>query len=186
MDLTSAMIEQAQALQQTQGLSNLTWQVGDVLPLPFPDASFSLVFTRYSLHHFLEPKPVLAEMVRVCASGGRVVIVDVFATNPQQADAYNHLEKLRDPSHVRALFLEELSGLLREAGLYNVQTHFTSMSLIWSKCSGDRSRTPVMRIKSARCFSTTSAWTGWVLELFKKEGAIFFAYPIALLIGYKR
>ena len=34
IDLTPAMLEQARALQRQQGLENLTWQEGDVLPLP--------------------------------------------------------------------------------------------------------------------------------------------------------
>src|SRR5437762_9440222 len=91
IDLTPAMIEQAKAMQKADGLTNLTWHIGDVLPLPFSDGSFSLVFTRYSFHHLLDPKAVLAEMVRVCAPGGRVVVVDVFMSNPDQAEAYNRL-----------------------------------------------------------------------------------------------
>lgn len=51
LDLTPAMIDQARALQQAKGLANVTWQVGDVLPLPYPDASFSLVTCRYAFHH---------------------------------------------------------------------------------------------------------------------------------------
>src|SRR5207253_8192510 len=121
---TPAMIEQAKAFQQADHLGNLTWRIGHVLPLPFPDASFSLVFSRYSFHHFLDPKAVLAEMVRVCSPGGRVVVVDVFTTNPEQAEAFNRMERLRDPSHVRALSLEELTGLLGEAGLDNITTQF--------------------------------------------------------------
>src|SRR5438128_9948769 len=124
IDLTPAMIEQAKAMQQSDGLTNLTWHVGDVQSLPFADASFSLVFTRYSFHHFLDPKAVLAEMVRVCTPGGRVVVVDVFMSNPDQAEAYNRLEKLRDPSHVRALALDELTGLFSESGLRDVRTQF--------------------------------------------------------------
>src|SRR5262249_34000248 len=114
IDLTPAMIEQAKVLQQADGPTNLTWHVGDVQRLPFAATSFSLVFTRYSFHHFLDPMAVLAEMVRVCSPGGRVVVVDVFTTGPDQAEAYNRMEKLRDPSHVRALALEELTGLLTQ------------------------------------------------------------------------
>src|SRR5262245_39359129 len=69
IDLTPAMIEQAQARQRTKGLVNLTWVVGDAVPLHFPDAAFSVVVTRYSFHHFLDPRAVLAEMVRVCRPG---------------------------------------------------------------------------------------------------------------------
>jgi ubiquinone/menaquinone biosynthesis C-methylase UbiE len=65
IDLTPAMIEQAKVMQQADRLTNLTWHIGDVQPLPFADALFSLVFTRYSFHHFLDPRAVLAEMVRV-------------------------------------------------------------------------------------------------------------------------
>src|SRR5919201_2462328 len=88
IDLTPAMIEQAKVVQQSDGLTNLTWHVGDVQRLPFAPASFSLVFTRYSFHHFLDPKGVLAEMVRVCSPGGRVVVVDVFTRTPEQAEAF--------------------------------------------------------------------------------------------------
>jgi len=105
IDLAPAMIDRAKALQQSHSLANLTWRIGDVLPLPLPDASFSLVFTHYSFHHFLDPKAVLAEMVRVCSPGGRVAVVDVFTSSPEQAEAFNRMERLRDPSHVRALSL---------------------------------------------------------------------------------
>ncbi len=71
IDLTPAMIERAKQIQQERQLTNLTWQIGNVLPLPFPDASFSLVITRYTFHHFIDPKAVFAEMVRVCRPGGR-------------------------------------------------------------------------------------------------------------------
>jgi ubiquinone/menaquinone biosynthesis C-methylase UbiE len=85
IDLTPAMIEQAQARQKAKGLMNLTWLVGDAVPLPFPETAFSVVVTRYSFHHFLDPKAVLAEMVRVCSPAGRVAVIDVFTSSPEQA-----------------------------------------------------------------------------------------------------
>ena len=54
------MIAQAQARQDAEGLTNLTWLVGDAVPLPFPDNVFSVVVTRYSFHHLLDPNAVLA------------------------------------------------------------------------------------------------------------------------------
>ena len=112
IDLTPAMIERARALQQEKGLTNITWQVGDVLPLPYPDASFSLVTSRFAFHHFLDPQAVLAEMKRVCTPGGKVAVIDVVASpDPEKAAAYNRMEKLRDPSHARGLTLTELEAL---------------------------------------------------------------------------
>jgi SAM-dependent methyltransferase len=112
IDLTPAMIERARALQKEKGLTNITWQIGNVLPLPYPDASFSLVTSRFAFHHFLDPQAVLAEMRRVCTPNGKVVVIDVVASpDPEKAAAYNRMEKLRDPSHVRGLTLAELEAL---------------------------------------------------------------------------
>jgi len=116
IDLTPAMLEQARALQRQQGLENLTWQEGDVLPLPYADDSFSIVSARFAFHHFLDPLAVLKEMRRVCRPGGRVVVAD-SAPAADKSDAFNRMERLRDPSHVRALPPEEHRALFAKAGL---------------------------------------------------------------------
>lgn len=66
IDITPAMIEKAKQIQKEKGLTNLSWQIGDVTELPFADESFSMVITRYSFHHFVDPLSVLKEMNRVC------------------------------------------------------------------------------------------------------------------------
>ncbi len=116
IDITPAMLERARALAREQGLTNVSWRQGDVLPLPYPDGTFSIVTSRFAFHHFLDPGAVLREMRRVCAPGGKVVVAD-SAPAPDKADAFNRLEKLRDPSHVRAMPLAELQGLFRQAAL---------------------------------------------------------------------
>jgi ubiquinone/menaquinone biosynthesis C-methylase UbiE len=122
IDLTPAMIDKARERQQSLGLANLTWVVGDAQPLSFPDASFSRVITRYSFHHLTDPAGAFAEMVRVCRPGGRVTVADVFTNSPEQAEAYDQLERWRDPSHTHALQRSELEGLF--AGLTDVRRAF--------------------------------------------------------------
>ena len=100
VDLTPAMLDQARARQATAGLTNVDWQVADVTSLPFAAGRYSVVVSRYALHHALSPATVVAEMVRVCAPGGRVVVADVYTTGDDQAAAYDAMERLRDPSHV--------------------------------------------------------------------------------------
>lgn len=74
IDITPAMIEQANLLKQEKNLNNLKYEIGDVSHLPYGDASFSLVVTRYSFHHLVDPSSVLSEMNRVCMRKGRVVV----------------------------------------------------------------------------------------------------------------
>jgi ubiquinone/menaquinone biosynthesis C-methylase UbiE len=116
IDATPKMLEQAAAVQRQHGLDNLTWDAGEVPPLPYRDAAFSIVSARFAFHHFLDPLAVLKEMRRVCRAGGRVIVVD-SAPARDKADAFNRMEQLRDPSHVRALPPEELAALFASAGL---------------------------------------------------------------------
>jgi SAM-dependent methyltransferase len=118
IDLTPAMIDKAREHAAALALSNVDWHVGNVLPLPFADCSFSLVVSRFAFHHFPDPAAVLREMVRVCARPGRVVVADIAASDdPDRAAALNRMERLRDPSHTRALPVGELRALFADAGL---------------------------------------------------------------------
>ena len=116
IDLTAAMIDKGRDLQCETGVTNVDWHVGDVLPLPFPDAAFSLVVSQAAFHHLADPAAVLMEMARVCSRGGRIAVNDL-SPDPVKADALNRVEKLRDPSHVRALPPAELRALGKEIGL---------------------------------------------------------------------
>ncbi len=52
----------------------ITFQQGDAAHLEFEDQTFDFVFARYLLHHLDHPLAVLAEMLRVCKSGGIVAV----------------------------------------------------------------------------------------------------------------
>jgi SAM-dependent methyltransferase len=118
IDVTPAMLDRARRLAAEKRVGNVAWDRGEVTALPYPDHSFTIVVTRFAVHHFPDPAAVMREMVRVCAPGGRILVIDTYvADDPEKAAAFNRLEKLRDPSHVRCLFLGELQGLFRTAGL---------------------------------------------------------------------
>ena len=53
IDITEKMIEQAKKRQMKLRLTNVSWSIGTVSSLPYDSASFSVVVTRYSFHHFL-------------------------------------------------------------------------------------------------------------------------------------
>ncbi len=120
IDITPAMIEQAVKRQHEHNLANITWNIGNAVPLPYADNSFSLVLTRYSFHHLVKPAEALAEMIRVCTPGGRVMVADV-AVEPSKSAVYDQLEILRDPSHTHALTKNEFATLLLNSGLSECQ-----------------------------------------------------------------
>src|SRR5215469_3204269 len=118
IDLTPAMLEEARKAAEQRRLRNVALDRGDVYALPYDDGSFSIVLARYAFHHLLDPFAALREMARVCAPDGRILVVDAYAPeDPTQAAEYNRIERLRDPSHVRALSLSELASLFTRCGL---------------------------------------------------------------------
>src|SRR5438477_10399575 len=60
IDLTPAMIERARALAADQRVRNASLPVGDVLPLPFADASSPVVVSRFAFPDFPNVGGVLA------------------------------------------------------------------------------------------------------------------------------
>jgi len=117
LDTTDAMLDQARALAVQRQLDNVAWRRGDVYRLPFADRSFDIVSCRFAFHHFQEPAKALAEMTRVCRSGGRVVLCDALAScDPAKAAAFNRMERHRDPSTVAFRSLPFLIDLFAQAG----------------------------------------------------------------------
>ena len=110
LDFTPAMLAQAAALQAERRLDNLEWRQGSAMELPFEEAQFDLVVARFSFHHYIDPAAAFREMVRVCRPGGTILVADV-APRSNAREAYDALEKQRDPSHTRALTEEEFDRL---------------------------------------------------------------------------
>jgi SAM-dependent methyltransferase len=186
IDITPAMIEEAQKRQQSMGLTNMAWKIEDVLPLPFPEASFSAVITRYSFHHFLDPEAVLAEMVRVCQPGGRVAVVDVFMSTPEQAEAYNRMEKLRDPSHTRALLLAELTGMFHDAGLREMKTAFYKLDVELEKLLTASCTKPADAQVVRNVFEDDLGVDRLGVGANRQDDGIHFAFPIVIVAGRKQ
>jgi SAM-dependent methyltransferase len=180
IDLTPAMLDRARAHAAGLGLTNVTWRQGDVLPLPWPAASFTLVTSRFAFHHFLDPQAVLDEMVRVCAPGGTVLVVDA-APAPDKAAAFNRMERLRDPSHVRALPLAEHRQLFARAGLPEPRvTHYR----LEGELEGLLSRSfpePGAAETIRGLFADSVATDALDMQTRRDADTIRFGYPVAVL-----
>ncbi len=116
IDVTPALLAVGAERVRAAGLTNVLFQEGDAMALPFVDASFDLVVCRSSLHHFVDPERVVEEMARVCRRGGRVVVSDMVAPTAQVRGAFDELHRVIDPSHVRALLESELAAIVGTVG----------------------------------------------------------------------
>ena len=123
LDLTPEMLLEGGREAEKGGVTNIVFEQGLAEDIPYPNDSFDMVVSRFSFHHFEKPHIQIGEMVRVCRPGGTMGVIDLVAPEDEVLAArYNRVERLRDPSHTRALSAGELKGLVRNARLDIVQT----------------------------------------------------------------
>lgn len=126
-DLTPEMLTVAQNLAAERAITNVSFQPADAEALPFVNNQFDLVTCRIAPHHFPHVDRFIAESARVVKPGGLFAVVDNIAPGTPlrgkkaralnaAGDYYNAFEKLRDPSHGRALPLHEWETGFTHAG----------------------------------------------------------------------
>jgi ubiquinone/menaquinone biosynthesis C-methylase UbiE len=187
IDVTPAMLERARTLAAEKGLANVTWQEGEVERLPYPDGAFTIVVTRFAMHHFLDPGAVFREMVRVCAPSGRVVVVDTYTSeDPAKAAAFNRLEILRDPSHARSLYLAELKGLFQTAGLGEPRATFYELCDTVTNLLARSFPNPGDEEKIIDMFTAAIEDDSLGIPVHRTGVGLEYAYPVAILVAERR
>jgi len=128
MDLAGPMLDLARRNVADAGLTDrIRFARGDAKNLPFPDGRFEAVVSNTSVHHIPDPAPALAEMTRLVAPGGTVMVRDLFRPVDEAAlDALVALHAGSEPLFARALFrdsllaaltLDEVRAVIRTIGL---------------------------------------------------------------------
>ncbi len=116
-DYALTMLNAARAFVAPQA-ANVSYSGADAENLPFAAHSFDLITCRIAAHHFPDIYRFVVECARVLKTGGRLVIQDHLVPHDARDKAYvEAFERLRDPSHVRALDEYEWRGVYLDAGL---------------------------------------------------------------------
>ena len=78
VDLAGAMINRASDRARADGLDDrIRFELADAAALPLPDASYDVVVSTLSLHHWSDPGVVFAEIARVLRPGGIALVYDL-------------------------------------------------------------------------------------------------------------
>lgn len=117
LDPSPKMLSTMGASAAERGLVQIATRQASAESLPFEDASFDLVCSRYSAHHWTGLPAALAQMRRVIKPRGYLLIIDVLGADDPLVDTHlQTLELLRDPSHVRNRSSREWRFLMSAAG----------------------------------------------------------------------
>jgi ubiquinone/menaquinone biosynthesis C-methylase UbiE len=149
-DLSSEMLEVVAREAQVRQFDNIKTRHGVAEELPFCDASFDYVCTRYSAHHWADLARALIETRRVLKVTGHLIIVDVLAPASALLDTHlQTLELVRDSSHVRNYSMDEWRTRLSAAGFTSRTSRAWKLRLEFDAWVA-RMRTPAARIAVLR------------------------------------
>lgn len=149
-DLSAEMLAVVAAEAGRRGLGNVVTQQGAAQTLPCPDASFDVVITRYSCHHWQDMAAGLKQMRRVLKPGGIALFMDVLSPGKPLLDTWlQSIELLRDPSHVRNASPAQWRRLLAEAGFSITAEQGFKLPLAFAPWVA-RMQTPAVQVAAIR------------------------------------
>src|SRR5262249_33709663 len=156
---------------------------GSAEALPFDDGTFDVVVCRAAFHHFARPARVLAEMRRVAAPRGRLLIADMLSSDDADKAAYhNRMDRLVDPTHVRALTIAEFERMFAEVGLTTSFQRTVPIDIEveeWLEHGGPDAATAA-QVRAMIEASIDTDRCG--LNVRRENGALWFTYPTGVFV----
>jgi hypothetical protein len=124
-------------------------------------------------------------MARVCKSGGRVAVADVFTTSAAQQALYDRAEKLRDPSHTRTLQLEQMKSLFQQAGLQVDYTEFYRLEVELERILLMSATAPDAAEQFRQILTADLGTNATGMSPRRTESAVYFSFPVVVMAGRK-
>ena len=182
-DLSPEMLGVVAATARNRGLNNVKTRQGSVERLPFDDASFDIVLSRYSAHHWRDFAGALREAARVLKPGGAAGFADAVSPGTPLLDTFfQAVELLRDPSHVRDYSRAEWEAALTHAGLVCETTRRFRVRLDFAAWV-TRMATPAVQVEAIRALQ--GAVSGDVAGYFDTDSDGSFTIDVALFEAAK-
>lgn len=186
LDATQPMLDVGIKNASEAGIGNMEFIHGLIEEIPFPEASFDVVMTRLSFHHFQGMKKPFSEMDRVLKPGGKLVIIDMEAAEEELRDTEDMIERRRDASHVRNRSRQEFVSLYRSAGYELAKEESTRIPVrlsAWMDLTNtpENVRKDIIQLMENEIDGGLS--TGF--RPYHKDGELWFEQRWLMLIGVK-
>ncbi|MFP9059679.1 class I SAM-dependent methyltransferase [Natrialbaceae archaeon A-chndr2] len=160
----------ATALEADDGLEGA---VLDAERLPFAPGSFDAITCRIAAHHFPDPVAFVSEVARVLEPGGTFAFEDSVAPEDEGLGEFiNHVERLRDPTHVECYTTERWLGWLRAAGFEIEATERTKKRLDFEHWADGQSCTGEPRYEVQRLLREASPDAKAAFEIEVVDGRV--------------
>jgi ubiquinone/menaquinone biosynthesis C-methylase UbiE len=154
LDPAPGMLATVRQAAANRGLPQIETLAGSAAALPCAAASFDLVCTRYSAHHWFDVPAALTEMRRVVKPAGFILVIDLLGEDHPLVDTHlQSIELLRDSSHVRDRSSAEWHALLKQVGFDRIEQLTWPTRLQFTPWV-ERMRTPQALVTAMRLLQT--------------------------------
>jgi ubiquinone/menaquinone biosynthesis C-methylase UbiE len=158
-DLSPEMLAAVASAAKARGLGNIVTEQASAERLPFADASFDLVASRFSAHHWQDLDAGLAEAHRVAKPGAAAVWIDGLSPGRPLLDTHlQAIELMRDTSHVRDYTVAEWTAALARAGFTVEATTRRRIRMDFASWT-ERMRTPPALAAAVRAVQAAASET---------------------------
>jgi len=127
VDISPESIRVAEGRVTAEGITNVTFQTGDIFSLGYEPESFDHIFICFVLEHLAEPKIALERLSRILKKGGTITVIEgdhgstfFYPDNEDARRAVQCLVQLQHQMGGNALIGRELFPILSSAGYRDV------------------------------------------------------------------
>jgi ubiquinone/menaquinone biosynthesis C-methylase UbiE len=128
LDIARDSIRLNQKIQTEQGIENIEFLSYDGSQLPFGEACFAGVISRYAFHHFPDPHLSVHELSRITEDLGVAIVSDPMTYEEDTADFIDQFQRLKGDGHVHFFRSSELDALFHGHGFAKEAQFLSSFS----------------------------------------------------------
>jgi ubiquinone/menaquinone biosynthesis C-methylase UbiE len=125
IDIAAQSIAQNNNICREKHIPNLNFIAYEGLQLPFENAYFHGIISRYALHHFPDIEASLSEFNRITAENGYIIISDPVTLPDDTVNFIDQFQSLKPDGHVHFYRKKELKALFAQYG-FTIETEFNS------------------------------------------------------------
>lgn len=177
LDAEPAYVAYARTLAAKEGLANASFQEGDIQRLPFDDAAFDLVWSKYVVYFLPRPEDAIKEFRRVTKPGGRVVVVLNYGPgctlDPEDVELHQMWDRVVG-CLLNASLAAKLPTMLMRAGFVNIDVRLEADAVytIAGSIDPQRRRNLETMLAAGRAHGASTVGT----EAYDAFCAAWFAY----------
>ena len=119
LEISPAMISLAEKNAEQYNLQDrVSYEEGNALKMPFPDAFFDIAFSNSSLHEWEDPGKVISEICRILKPGGRMMITDL--RRDLSPEIFNFMKDYCESEEIKAGFVTSVMAAYKKEELETI------------------------------------------------------------------